>query len=238
RDIDRTMAPITELWLPWVAPASNEHVLDIGCGTGTTTLLLADRAGSVTGVDISKPMLAHARSRAPQIEFIEADAATARLGRYDLMTSRFGVMFFENPIAAFANLYETGGRLAFVCWRNFTENDWAYLPYLAATSFLPPNHATAPREPGPFAFSDRAYLESILESAGFHDIEISAADSTMPLGDSIDEAIRSAFTFGPLSRALAELTDDQKAEVKVRLRDTFAPTTSPRAAVWLVRANQ
>jgi SAM-dependent methyltransferase len=237
RDIDRSMAPITELWLSWVAPQSSERALDIGCGTGTTTLLLADRAASVTGLDISQPMLALARERAPQIEFIHSDAATARLGAYDLLASRFGVMFFEDPPAAFANLRTTGGRIAFVCWRPFVDNDWAHLPYVAAKSLLPADHhMPASREPGPFGFDERDYVHGILAGAGFRDIEIEARDSTMPLGDSVDEAIVSAFTFGPLSRAISELAGEAKAELRARLRDVFAPTTAPRAAVWLVRA--
>ncbi len=236
RDIDRSMAPITQLWLAWVAPENHERALDIGCGTGTTTMLLAEHCRSVTGIDISKPMLALARERAPQLEFIEADAATAVLGTFDLMTSRFGVMFFTDPHAGFANLRRTGGRLAFVCWQEFVKNDWAYLPFLAAQSLIPENHVPVLREPGPFAFAERAYLESILTGAGFTDIEIEGRDSTMPLGETVDEAIGSAFTFGPLSRALASLDETQQIEIRARLRGVFAPNTAPHAAVWLVRA--
>ncbi|MFT3697806.1 MAG: class I SAM-dependent methyltransferase [Kofleriaceae bacterium] len=236
RDIDRSMAAITELWLPWVAPRSNETALDIGCGTGTTTVLLKERCASVTGVDISKPMLALARERVPGVTFVEADAATAKLDRYDLLASRFGVMFFDDPIAAFKNLHATGGRIAFVCWRDFTENDWAYKPFHAVQDLLPSNHVPVPREPGPFAFADRTYLESILVGAGFHDIEITAAESTMLLGDTVGDAVKSVLTFGPLSRAIHELPDAVKAEAQGRLPAVFATTTAPRAAIWLVRA--
>lgn len=235
-DIDRSMAAITELWLPWVAPASHEHVLDVGCGTGTTTLMLAERAASVTGLDVSKPMLGLARQRAPQLAFIEADAATAKLGSYDLLASRFGVMFFADPVAAFANLRSTGGRIAFVCWRDFAENDWAYRPYRAVASLLPADHVPPPREPGPFAFAERAYVETILGRAGFRDIEIEPRDSTMLLGATPEEAVAAAFTFGPLSRALYELPAETKAKARGLLHDYFTTAQAPRAAIWLARA--
>src|SRR5690349_1238520 len=104
-EIDRSLAAITELWLPWVAPRPTDRVLDVGCGTGTTTIMMAERAASVMGVDISEPMLGLARRRAPQLEFVRADAATHPFApAYDLIVSRFGVMFFDEPVAAFANL--------------------------------------------------------------------------------------------------------------------------------------
>ena len=236
REIDRSMQAITDHWMDWVAAEKTERVLDVGCGTGTTSLYLQNVAKSVTGVDISAPMLALARQRAPDLEFIEADAATADLGTFDLVASRFGVMFFDDPKAAFSNLRRTQGRLAFVCWQPFVDNDWANLPYLAARSLLVDDQLPESRAPGPFAFAERSYVEDILSFAGYTDIQFEARDSVMMLGETVDEAITSAFSFGPLSRSLAALTDEAKSEVRKRLRDVFATTTSPRAAVWLVKA--
>jgi len=145
-DMDRNLAEIAVASLALADARPGERVLDIGCGNGSTTLMLAEAVGptgDVTGVDISQPMLAIARTRvqASNIRFIEADAATHPFATdRDLIFSRFGVMFFVEPVAAFANIRKaanTGGRLAFIAWRKVEENEWAMRPYLAALPFLP-----------------------------------------------------------------------------------------------------
>ena len=147
---DAVLAPVADAVIAHAAPRSGERVLDIGCGCGSTTLLLSPLASHVTGLDISEPMLNVARQRAEglaNVDFVNADAAAFRTDTpYDLLFSRFGVMFFGDPTAAFANLRRAarpGGRLAFVCWRPIGENPWMQAPLHAAYN------AGVPRLPKP-----------------------------------------------------------------------------------------
>jgi len=235
--LDSTLAEITQHWLGWVAPKPGERALDVGCGTGTTALMLAEAGCVVTGVDVSAPMLALAQKRAPKLVFVEADAQRAKLPASDLVTSRFGVMFFDDPVAAFRNLKSTGGRLAFVCWQALAENEWATAPLAVAKSLLPAEPPPDPDAPGPFAFGRRERLEGILASAGWQDIEIVGREATMPMGANVDEAIAHAFSFGPTSRALAAADDATRAAVAAAMRPIYERSLAPRAAVWLVRAS-
>src|SRR6201992_3056409 len=155
--MDRTLADSAEAVLALANAQPGERVLDIGGGTGATSLLLAEAVGpggAVTGVDVSQPMLGLARERAQakNIRFIEADAAThAFQPEFDLIFSRFGVMFFVDPVAAFANIRKGAdgeARLAFICWRAVNENEWASLPYSIAKPFLPEQPAVDPNAPG------------------------------------------------------------------------------------------
>ena len=237
-EIDRSLERITrDLWLPWVAPKPTDRVLDVGCGTGTTTMLMRERAAAVCGVDVSAPMLALAKQRAPELTFTLADAATTKFApEYDLVVSRFGVMFFEEPVAAFQNLRTAlapGGRLAFVCWRAFADNEWAALPMAVASEFM--THPPAdPVAPGPFAFADKKRVETILGDAGFREISIEARDSTMDQGATIDEAVVAALAIGPLARAASEIDEATRTKLRGRLRATIP--MRPGAAVWLVSA--
>jgi len=247
-DIDRSLAAITALWLPWVAARPADRVLDVGCGCGTTTILMQERAAAASGVDISEPMLAVARRRAPALDFALADAQRhAFTAAYDLIVSRFGVMFFDDPTAAFANLRTAlapGGRLAFACWRPLVENPWAHVPLTAAAGLAPapscasilrgPVPPADPHAPGPFAFADRDRTEAILTAAGWRDVVIEPRDTTMVLGETLDAAVTSALTFGPLSRVAAELDEPAREIIRGRLRATIAPTMP--AAIWLVAA--
>ncbi len=142
--LDAGLAPITAALMPFVNARPRERVLDIGCGCGTTTFLLAKAVGpegNVTGVDISEPMLAVARARGRGVNFRKADAATHLFHpTHDLVFSRIGVMFFDDPPSAFANIRKAlkpRGRLAFVCWRDVGENLWASAPFAAARALLP-----------------------------------------------------------------------------------------------------
>ena len=166
-------------------PEKNERVLDGGCGGGQTMLALAQRVGSkgvVVGLDISRPMLEIARRRplpagACRPDFREADVQSDDLGAevFDAAFSRFGVMFFSDPIAAFANVrsaLKPGGRITFVCWRPFQENAWMRIPMEAAQPFLDPTPVMDPLAPGPFAFADPDRVHSILSSAGFDKVTV------------------------------------------------------------------
>ena len=234
-----------------------EQILDIGCGSGTSTFPLAGRVGPgghVLGVDISEQLVEIARAAAPAgtpVEFRCADAATAPLpaGKFDLLFSRFGVMFFDDPVAAFAHMrgaLKPGGRLAFVCWRGAQENDWVRLPMAAIREIVQPAPAD-PNAPGPFAFGDRQKVADILSAAGFTAIDITAFDTSISYGrgvtrdDAIDDALDMALQVGPLSRALADQTDDIRAKSAAAVRAAFAKRPGETSvqidgAAWIVTA--
>lgn len=236
---------------------SGEYILDIGCGSGTSTFPLAEQAGPdghVLGVDISQQLVEIARAATPvgaPIEFRCADAATSPLpeGGFDLLFSRFGVMFFDDPVAAFAHMrraLKPGGRLAFVCWRGAQENDWVRLP-MAAIRDIVETAPADPNAPGPFAFGDRQRLADILAAAGFAAIDVVPFDTSLAYGRgatreaAIDDALDMAFQVGPLSRALADQPDDIRARAADAVRAAFARRpgeTSVRidGAAWIVTA--
>ncbi len=247
--IDTNMASIMVALMHFAAVKRGEHVLDIGCGAGTTTLAYAQAVGpngAVTGVDISRPMLDVARERGRQsanIVFLEADASAHPFKpEFDLVASRFGVMFFADPLAAFANIrkgLKQHGRLAFVCWRGAEENLWACAPFAAARDLLPPPEPSDPLAPGPFAFADAGRLRNIFDEAGFADIRIEALDSTMNMGADADEAAAQAMHIGPLARAVAELDDAAREKIRAVVKPALARYKSgegitPPAACWLV----
>lgn len=234
-----------------------EQILDIGCGSGTTSFTLAQRVGSsghVLGVDISEQLVDIARAAIPDgapVAFRCADAATAALpqGQFDLLFSRFGVMFFDDPVAAFAHMrgaLKPGGRVAFICWRGAQENDWVRLPMAAIRDIVEPAPAD-PNAPGPFAFGDRQRLADILAAAGFTAIDIAPFDTTLPYGRganreaAIDDALDMAFQVGPLSRALAEQSNDIRARAAEAVRAAFTKRPGEKSvlidgAAWVVTA--
>ncbi|MEI9989323.1 MAG: class I SAM-dependent methyltransferase [Rhizomicrobium sp.] len=248
--MDRTMASITAALVPFVAAKPGEHILDIGCGSGGTTLEYAKAvggAGRVLGVDISKPMLDVARARAAAqgsaAEFIEADAAVHPFApEFDAVASRFGVMFFADPPSAFANIRKSlkpGGRLAFVCWRTMPENAWASAPFAAARPFLPEQPPPDPLAPGPFAFADPARVKSILETAGFKAVETKKLDTAMHVAQTAADAAQFSLNIGPLSRAASGLDDATRARIAEAVTAAMAKHetpqgVSPPAACWLV----
>ncbi len=175
---------------------AGERVVDVGCGAGTSTMELARRVWpgkDVAGLDISPGLLDLARNRAKaanldHIEFSEIDAraAPAPAILFDLMFSRFGVMFFDDPAAAFANLrcwIRPGGRLTFVCWGPRKENTWVMLPMSVARNQIDVPRVD-PRTPGPFAFEDPDYINEFLTGAGFRNVGISPWKGDLAVGGS------------------------------------------------------
>lgn len=254
--IDGSFTPVTAALLSLAAPQLGEDVLDIGCGTGETTLALALAVGddgTALGIDISDQMLARARARAEELlseaEFSNADAATfdAEPG-FDLIVSRFGVMFFADPAAAFANIHALaapGGRLVFACWQRAAENLWATLPMQAIAPLLPTQPVPAASdEPGPFAFADPERVFAILDAAGWQDIAFHALSFSMMIGSG-DDALASAIGFnlsiGPAARAVREAGEDVAAQAVPLLSNALQPylsggVVSLPAAAWLVTA--
>ena len=245
--LDRSLAQVTDVLLAAAAIQPGERALDVGCGCGTPTHELARRSGAPTvGIDISAPMLAVAKSRAgANTRFVEADASSYELeARFDLVFSRFGVMFFADPVAAFTNLHgalQPGGRLVFACFRALAENAWARVPLDAAAGLvtIPPPDPTAP---GPYALADGARLRDILARAGFQDIHLDRLDCEMHMGKTMPEAVERSLQFGPLARPVAEVTPDVRAQIADRIAVALAPFhreptgIDAGMSVWIVKA--
>jgi SAM-dependent methyltransferase len=247
--LDRQIEPLGKEAMRVLAPAAGERILDIGCGCGHTTLDLAERvgpSGAVLGIDISRPMLEVARQRPAVIrpDFLEIDAQIAPLATasFDAAFSRFGVMFFSDPVAAFANIRQAlkpGGRIGFVCWRSYQENPWMRAPVEAAQPFLPPSPPSDPLAPGPFAFADDGRIGRILADAGFQRVEIDPFDAMIG-GSDLDQTLGLTFRVGPLGAALREnpgLLDKVAEPVRAVLSSYVTPRgVMIPAAAWIVQA--
>jgi SAM-dependent methyltransferase len=249
--LDRALAPVAEQVMERAALAEGERVLDVGCGCGATTLLAAARVGRrgrVIGVDISDVMLARARERVPgapgaPIVLVTADVAVAALPPVDVAISRFGVMFFADPVQAFRNLRSSAGRLAFACWRPAAENPWAKIAGDAVAPYVPAEPPSPPDAPGPWAFADPARVRTILEGSGWTGIEIDALDLPLRWTHTADlaDAVDFFANIGPASRRLAEAELPQRARALGALGDALAPHLGADGlilpgAMWMVRA--
>ena len=178
---------------------SGDRVLDVGCGCGATTLDAARRApaGSALGLDLSGPMLELARRRAAaqhitNVRFDRGDAQTCTFprGAFDLAISRFGVMFFDDPVSAFANVgraLRSGGRVAFVCWQELPANEWIAVPAAAALAHVPMPDLGEPGGPGAFAFADPDRVRQVLEDAGFARVDVDGVREPLLIGATLDE---------------------------------------------------
>jgi len=254
--LDAMFTPLTALALDAAAPAAGERVIDVGCGCGATVLELARRVGPdgrVLGVDVSEPMAARARERTAiaglgNAEVKVSDASTFGFasGQADLLFSRFGVMFFADPAAAFANLrrgVRPGGRLLFACWRPMADNPWFLVPAQAAAHLLPPTPPMEPNAPGPFAFADADRVVRILGTAGWSDVVLTRQDVPMRLAGpgQIAEAADFATRVGGLARALAEATPEVKARAAEAVAAALPAYDGPEGirltgSIWLVSA--
>ena len=235
--------------------APGESVLDVGCGTGQTTVEIARRVapnGRVVGVDISKPMLASARRRstaagAVAIDFREADAQVAPIERaaFDVVFSRFGVMFFADPVAAFTNLRGTlrpSGRLAYLCWQPLPRNSWVAGPMQAIGAVLPLPAPPPPGTPGPFSMGDPNRVKEILGGAGFRDVELESIEGDLDVGDGrIESTVEFLMHIGPCATLLKGAPPETAETVKATLRKYFEGVAvdgkvRQRGATWYVTA--
>ena len=252
--MDRLLAPVSTALFASVDITPGMRAIDIGCGTGGTTLELARRAGPgghVLGLDISAPMLARARDRTPAgtpVDFIEADATIHSFppADADLLFSRFGIMFFAQPALAFANMrkgLKPGGRVVFACWREPRDNPYFSLALDAAKTVLPPQPPIDTDVPGPFAFADARKVERILGEAGF------TATALLPVDVMFDEgaggglaaAVESALQIGPTSRALQDQPEAVRAAAAAAIRAALAAHETAdgvivEGKIWIVTA--
>ena len=233
---------------------AGERVLDVGCGTGTTVLRLAEGvgpSGRVLGVDISEQQLALARQRVAaagvnQAQLVLDDAATHHFASetFDLGFSRFGVMFFADPVAAFRNIrgaMKRSGRLLLAVFRSGLENPWATASVAAISHLVPPPAPLGPEEPGQFSWSDPARVKRILGVAGFHNVVLTPLDLSFVMGRNAAEAAEFATFIGQGARLLHGQPDETQQAARVAFEAFFKPHEGPNGvtlpgALWLVSA--
>jgi SAM-dependent methyltransferase len=226
--VERRVRTVDNLLLRYSGVVAGERVLEIGCGTGAFTVPLAEAvgaSGAVLGADISAAMLAGARQRLPEtglknVSLVEADAQTHSFepGHFDLIISRFGVMFFADPAAAFGNLFAAarpGGRLCFACWGRLEDNEHWLIPYRVVLRHLGPPEPTSPRAPGPMAFADPDYVREFLGKAGFADIAVNREYPDI-LASSPSEEAEFACKMGPSARVIDEKQADEATRQAIR----------------------
>jgi SAM-dependent methyltransferase len=251
--LDPMFKPLEDLLVEAVSARAGRRVLDIGCGTGSTTLAVARLVGArgrCTGVDISEPMITAARARAERegtlADFIRADAQTHAFepASFDMIISRFGVMFFDDSVQAFANLRrasEDGAGLRFIAWRSPSENPFMTTAERAAAPLLPNLPARRPDAPGQFAFADPRRVSRVLEESGWAGIDIRPIDVACTLPEK--ELVRYLTRFGPLGLVLHEADDRTRAQVIETVRAAFEPYVHGAevrftAACWMVSATR
>lgn len=259
--MEAMLQPLGEAVMDSLSPKPGEQVLDIGCGCGHTSLSLADRVGaegSVTGVDVSAPMLAVASQLAAEhnaghksVQFLEADAQTHSFTPevYDAAFSRFGVMFFEDPVAAFTNIRASlrpSGRLAFCCWQPRVVNPFMTVPAMAALELLPAPPEIPPRTPGPFAFEDADYVAEILTEAGYEHVTVTPLRQPLTFGRgmSLEDIVERLVEIGPIAQMVREAPEDLQQPVRDKVVDAVAPFYQTGGGMtlegqfWLVTAKR
>lgn len=249
--LDRVLAPFQELLVQAVRASAARQVLDVGCGTGGTAVAVARLlagSGRCTGIDVSEPMIAAARARAERerapASFVCADAQVYAFEdrSFDMIISRFGVMFFADPVQAFANLRRAakdGAGLRFVSWRSAAENPFMTTAERAAAPLLPGLPARQPDAPGPFALADEGRVARVLEESGWTAIDIQPIDVPCTLPET--ELDRYLSRFGPVGLALREADEPTRTRVIQTVRAAFDPYVHGddvryTAACWMVDA--
>jgi SAM-dependent methyltransferase len=249
--LDTLFMPFQHLLVEAAVDTGASRVLDVGCGTGSTTRAIAGRLGATAeclGVDISEPMIAAARERAERdvspARFVAADAQVHAFepGRFDLIVSRFGVMFFDDAVRAFANLRQAtrgDGALRFIAWRSAAENPFMTTAERAAAPLLPPLPARRPGAPGQFAMADQGHVANILRDSGWTAIDIRPIDVSCMMSEA--DLVRYLSWMGPVGMALQQADEATRHRVVNTVRAAFEPYVQGRevrftAACWWVSA--
>jgi SAM-dependent methyltransferase len=251
---DILLGPVADILVDRARLKAGERVIDVGCGSGATTIAFAQKvgpSGHALGIDLSEPMLARARASAPQglpVDFVLADATVYPFDpeSYDLLASRFGVMFFAEPVKSFANMRKAlraSGRLAFACWREPRDNPWMMTPLHAVYKHAPKLPPQGPEDPGPFAFASEERVHRILGAAGFRNIAMEACPLSLDIaiGNGLDAAVQGALEIGPAHRALEGQPPDVVAAATASIREALAPfvrggTVALPGSIWIVTA--
>jgi len=235
--LDAQLAEVNGALLAACAVQPGERVLDIGCGAGGSTFALAAAVGGsgrVLGLDLSEPLLARAEERRDelalgQVRFEKGDAQDYPFqpGALDLAASRFGVMFFADPVAAFRNVARAlrpGGRLVFVAWAGPEHNPWFAIPQRTAVARLGPVAPTPAEAPGPMAFRDAARVTGLLKAAGLAEARAETVDLRLP-SQSLDAVIELVGNIGAMPRILREKggTPDDRTAILAQVRAEFGP---------------
>ena len=249
---DITLAPVTDALLAFAAPRAGERVVDIGCGCGAPTLEFARAvgpSGRVAGLDISGPMLAEGERRAnaagiANVDWRQADPATAALGEYDLLISAFGVMFFGDRVAAFTNMRRFGApdaRMTLVCWRTLAENPWMEVPMAAVAQHLPPRPKPVPNAPGMFAFADPEHVNEVLTAAGWAQPLFEKLDMDLDIaaGRGLEEAVVQSTEIGAVNSWLRNQPAEVVSAAVASLREALVPYAEGASvrlpgAMWLI----
>jgi ubiquinone/menaquinone biosynthesis C-methylase UbiE len=251
---DLILAPVSRILIERAGIVPDTRIIDVGCGCGATTIEVGKQlgpAGHVLGLDISAPMLTRARELAPKdapIEFVLADATVHKFEptSFDLLISRFGVMFFADPVASFSNLrtaLKRGGRVVFACWREPRENPWLMVPLKAAYKHVPKLPQMAPHDPGPFAFAEEDWVRHILTSAGFSQVGMEAHDLQLDIavGRGLEAAVEGALEIGPASRAIEGQPEHLRQTAIASIREALQPLVTDGkvplgGSIWIVSA--
>ncbi|MFN3230712.1 MAG: class I SAM-dependent methyltransferase [Alphaproteobacteria bacterium] len=256
--LDIMIGPFGDAAIEQLSVKRGEMILDVGCGCGSTTIDLARLVGSTgeaVGVDISEIMLARAEDVAAHAEvtnvfFEHADVETSPLHRdsFDAAFSRFGVMFFKNPVTAFANMARVlheKGRIGFACWQPIDRNPWLSLQLQAVLPFVDPPEPQEPDAPGPFSLADPDRIRAVLKGGGFTSINISpfAPDIILGATHDLDDAVDFGLEMGPAGGLLEGADEATVAKAKAAVRDALAPHhgsdgVKVAAAAWIVTAQR
>ena len=252
--ISDVFTSVTSVSLVAAAAKQGEHVIDIGCGPGDTLLAFARAvgpSGDALGVDVSVPMLEFARHRAAEAGLANVTCALADATTYafeprraNLVYSRFGMMFFDDPIKAFTNIrsaMKMGGRLVFVCFRTMPESPWFRVPIEAARPHVPPQPPVDPLAPGMFSLAREDRLRGVLTEAGFREIALNATD--VPIhGKDTTQSMAFITQVGPLPALLENASDEQRKRATAAARNTLAAQIGAdgrglHVGLWLVSAS-
>jgi ubiquinone/menaquinone biosynthesis C-methylase UbiE len=252
--ISDVFTSVTSVSLVAAAAKQGEHVIDIGCGPGDTLLAFAGAvgpSGDALGVDVSVPMLEFARHRAAEAGLANVTCALADATTYafeprraNLVYSRFGMMFFDDPIKAFTNIrsaMKMGGRLVFVCFRTMPESPWFRVPIEAARPHVPPQPPVDPLAPGMFSLAREDRLRGVLTEAGFREIALNATD--VPIhGKDTTQSMAFITQVGPLPALLENASDEQRKRATEAARNALAAQIGAdgrglHVGLWLVSAS-